>query len=185
MTEYGESLVVGVKLAKLAELLEKTAGVPGDIVEVGVYRGGSAAVLAAAAGASHVYLFDTFAGMPEHDGTLDGHWGVGSFGDTSLEAVRGMFADNPAVTVAKGVFPQDTGHLVAGCRFRLVHLDVDNHGPYMACLKFLYPLVSPGGVIVCDDYGEQCCPGATTAVDEFFFGRERLTIDGTAYVVKQ
>lgn len=179
------TLVVAEKIRKLAELLERTATVPGDIAEVGVYRGGSAATLVAGARDSHVYLFDTFAGMPEHDKTLDGRWGVGAFADASEDAVRALFAGNPSVTVAAGVFPRDTGHIVAGCTFRLVHLDVDNHGPYVACLEFLYPLVARGGVIVFDDYGEGCCPGAKTAVDNFFFGRERVILDGTAYVVKE
>lgn len=179
------SLIVPNKLRKLAELLERTASVPGDIAEVGVYQGGSAEMLVAHAGRSHVYLFDTFSGMPEHDPALDGHWRVGSFSDTSEAAVREMFAGNRSVTVAAGVFPRDTGHLVDGCRFRFVHLDVDNHGSYSKCLEFFYPRVAPGGVLVLDDYGEDCCPGATVAVDEFFFGRERLVIDVTAYVVKR
>ena len=180
-----ESLIEPGKRERLRELLALTAGVPGDIVEVGVYKGGSAQVLVDGAGESQVYLFDTFAGMPEHDPSRDGRWGVGEFADASEASVRELFAENAAVTVAAGVFPRDTGHLVAGCTFRLVHLDVDNYGPYRACLEFLYPLVADGGVIVFDDYGEACCPGAKAAVDEFFAGREPVMIDQTAYVVKR
>lgn len=181
----GESMVEPRKLERLRELLAGTAGVVGDIAEVGVYRGGSATALVAGAGESRVYLFDTFAGMPEHDQSLDGRWVVGSFADASEAAVRDLFAGNDAVTIAAGVFPADTGHVVADCTFRFVHLDVDNYGPYLACLEFFYPRMAPGGVIVFDDYGEECCPGAAAAVDEFFAGRELVVIDGTAYVVKR
>lgn len=181
-----ESLVDQAKRERLRELLASTDGIHGDIAEVGVYKGGTAQVLVAGAGDSHVYLFDTFAGMPEHDQRLDGRWRVGSFADTSEAEVRELFAvGNDDVTVAAGVFPQDTGHLVEGCTFRFVHLDVDNHGPYTACLGFFYARMAVGGVIVFDDYGESCCPGARIAVDEFFAGREPVVIDGTAYVVKQ
>lgn len=180
-----QSLISQKKRARLRELLDSTFAVAGDIAEVGVYTGGSAVELVARAGASHVYLFDTFAGMPEHDAASDGQWVVGSFADTSEAAVRELFADNDAVTVAAGVFPRDTAHLVAGCMFRFVHLDVDNYGPYAACLEFFYPRMAPAGVIVFDDYGESCCPGATAAVDEFFKGREPVVIDDTAYVVKR
>ena len=180
-----DSLVIPAKLQRLRELLVATAFVQGDIAEVGVYKGGSAEVLAAGAGESHVYLFDTFAGMPEHDAARDGRWGVGAFADASEAAVRGLFAGNDAVTIAAGVFPKDTGHLVADCTFRLVHLDVDNYGPYLACLEFFYPRMAAGGVIVFDDYGEACCPGAKAAVDEFFAGREPVVTDETAWVVKR
>ena len=179
-----ESLVSQDKLDRLKTLLLSTASLVGDIVEVGVYKGGSARVLAENAGPSRVFLFDTFAGMPHHDPALDGRWGVGSFSDTSVEAIRGLFAGDDRVSIHPGVLPADTGGVLAGRRLRFVHLDVDNYESYTESLGFIYDLVVPGGIVVFDDYGEDCCPGAKAAVDEFFIGHARVVLDGTAYVVK-
>lgn len=180
-----DSLIVPEKLERLRTLLLSTQHLQGDIVEVGVYKGGSAKVLVENAGDSRVFLFDTFAGMPHHDKALDGRWGVGSFSDTSVESIRQMFAGNERVSVYAGVFPVDTGDFLDGARLRFVHLDCDNYGSYTAALEFLYEMVVPGGILVFDDYGEDCCPGATAAVDEFFLGHAQVVIDGTAYVVKK
>jgi O-methyltransferase len=179
-----ESIVVPAKLARLRELLLSTSHLDGDIVEVGVYKGGSARVLVDNAGESKVFLFDTFTGIPSHDPAVDGRWGVGSFGDASAVAVMAMFAGDRRVSVCPGVFPGQTGGAIAGRRLRFVHLDVDNYASYSACLEFLYEMVVPGGILVFDDYGEDCCPGAAAAVDEFFIGHAQVVLDGTAYVVK-
>jgi O-methyltransferase len=179
-----ESVVVPQKLSRLRELLVSTSHLAGDIVEVGVYKGGSARVLVDNAGESMVFLFDTFCGIPHHNPTLDGRWRVGAFGDAVEEDVRQMFAGDERVVVCPGVFPDETGGVIAGRRLRFVHLDVDNFRSYSECLEFLYEMVAPGGVIVFDDYGEECCPGAKAAVDEFFIGHAQVVIDGTAYVVK-
>src|SRR5208337_1294868 len=44
-----------------------TGKVPGDIAEVGVYKGGSAKIICSAKGDRHLHLFDTFAGLPRVD----------------------------------------------------------------------------------------------------------------------
>jgi O-methyltransferase len=180
-----ESLIDAYKLDCLVALLESTDKLDGDIVEVGVYKGGSARAIVDNAGQSKVFLFDTFTGMPNHDPTLDGKWGVGSFSDTSAAAVVDMFAGDKRVSVYPGVFPAETGHVLAGRRLRFVHLDVDNYESYAACLDFLYEQVISGGLLVFDDYGEDCCPGAKAAVDEFFIGHAQVVIEGpVVYVVK-
>lgn len=57
-----------------------------------------------------------------------------------------------------------------GARIALLYLDLDNYEGTLACLQNLYPLVSPGGVVVFDEYA---LPGygETDAVDEFFRGQ--------------
>jgi len=178
------SIVTPEKLDKLRSLLRSTDHLSGDIVEVGVYKGGSARVLVDNAGASKVFLFDTFCGIPHHDPAVDGRWGVGSFSDASAVAVMDMFSGDRRVSIYPGVFPDQTGDFIAGRRLRFVHLDVDNYQSYAACLEFLYEMVVQGGIVVFDDYGEDCCPGAKAAVDEFFVGHAQVVTDGTAYVVK-
>lgn len=182
---YGESMVSAAKLQRLRELLLSTAGIDGIVVEVGVYRGGSARVLADNAGSSRVLLFDTFSGIPSHEAGVDGDWGVGTLADASLDAVRGLFSGNDNVSCFAGVFPGETGTAIKdGEAIRFAHLDVDNFRSYIESLAFIYPRMAPGGVIVFDDYGERCCPGATAAVDAFFTGKEHVQTDTAAFVVK-
>lgn len=182
---YGESVVPAEKLARLRELLHATDGIKGVVVEVGVYRGGSGKVLAENAGTSPVYLFDTFTGIPSHDPGVDGLWKVGDFGSSSLAAVLRVFDPHDNVSVVPGLFPEKSGYVLAGRPVRFAHLDVDNYESYAAALRFLWPLMSPGGIVVFDDYGEACCPGATLAVDEFFIGQTAVVVGTTAYAVKQ
>lgn len=46
---------------------EKTQKIPGEIAEVGVYKGGSAKIICEAKGEKSLHLFDTFEGIPEID----------------------------------------------------------------------------------------------------------------------
>ncbi|HBH79257.1 MAG TPA: hypothetical protein DDY39_05465, partial [Nitrospira sp.] len=57
-------------------------------------------------------------------------------------------------------------------RFAFVHIDVDLYQPIMDSLKFFFPRLLPGGIIVVDDYGYSIFPGAKKAVDEFRSGIE-------------
>ena len=53
--------------------------------------------------------------------------------------------------------------------FSFVHLDVDLYQPTLDSMKFFFPRLSKGGVIVCDDYGMTQFPGAKKAVDEYLY----------------
>ena len=47
------------------------------------------------------------------------------------------------------------------------------------CLEFYYPRLSPGGVILCDDYNSRTWPGVKKAVDEYFAVTEETIIQTT------
>ena len=78
----------------------------------------------------------------------------------NLERHAGRF------TLLKGWIPERFAE-VADRRFSLVHLDVDLYEPTLASVSFFYPRLNQCGVIVCDDYGFESCPGARRAMDEF------------------
>jgi hypothetical protein len=59
-----------------------------------------------------------------------------------------------------------------GLRISLLHLDLDLYEPTLCALKYLYPLVSPGGVVILDEYGQEKFPGESQAFDEYF-GKSR------------
>jgi O-methyltransferase len=153
----------------LYQHLQQSGPLEGDLAEVGVYRGGTARLLAEMAPARVVHLFDTFEGMPETDGRRDLHR-QGDFADTSLDAVKAFLAPVSNVRFHPGFFPE-TAAPVRDARFRFVHCDADIHRSVTDCCEFFHPRLVPGGVMVFDDYGFRSCPGARTAVDEFFRDR--------------
>lgn len=151
-------------------------GVPGDVVECGVARGGSAATMGAAlldAGADRrLWLFDTFAGLPAPSKEKDPDYttaveatgecrgGIGEVRD--LLAARGL-ADRSELV--KGLF-LDTLPAARCGTIAALHLDCDWYESVSCCLDHLYDRVSPGGFIQIDDYHHW--QGCRKAVDEFF-----------------
>lgn len=145
--------------------VRSTQKVPGDIAEVGVYRGGSAKIICAAKGDRNLHLFDTFEGLPEVD-DVDAVWPFykGKFA-ASFQDVQKYLASERNVFFYKGIFP-DTSGPVTDRAFSLVNLDVDTYGSTKQCLQFFYARMSPGGVIISHDY--LTAPGVRKAFDEFF-----------------
>jgi O-methyltransferase len=152
--------------------------IPGDLVECGTARGGSAALMGLTAksiGAKQIlWVFDTFEGLPPPTSD-DSNYEVAKrytgacYG--SLDDVAALFKalDISAETkLVKGLF-QNT--LAAPCldSIALLHIDADWYTSVKICLERLYDRVSPGGIIQFDDYGHW--PGARKAVDEFLRAR--------------
>jgi O-methyltransferase len=144
--------------------------VPGNFWECGVYKGGTASMIVAMlrehTPTKTLHLFDTFEGMPETDVTKDLHM-KGDFSDTSLEEVR-MHVDGGESAIFHAGFIPITFAGLESERIAFAHIDVDIYKSIMDCLEFIWPRLSPGGVIVFDDYGFPSCPGARQAVDTFF-----------------
>lgn len=163
------TLVDHARCYVLHRFAKQASVLPGDLAEVGVYKGGTAKLLAlttALHAKKTVHLFDTFAGMPPADGAVDCHH-QGDLGDTSLEAVRRHLRDCNNVRFYEGFFP-DTAGAVENLRFCLVHVDADIYNSVKDSCAFFYPRLEKGGIMVFDDYGFPSCPGARKAVDEFF-----------------
>lgn len=162
------SLVSPDRLDVLWRTAQECAPLGGGMVEVGVYRGGSALLLRHAVPDCPLTLFDTFDGHPEHDGTNDtAEHPAGKFNDTNIGLVELLFVgtDNPPVIVP-GRFPDSLATRSIGPVF-FAHVDVDIYESTRDSFEALWPLLLPGGAIVCDDYGFAECPGAKTAVHEF------------------
>ncbi|HEV2486426.1 MAG TPA: TylF/MycF/NovP-related O-methyltransferase [Terracidiphilus sp.] len=151
-------------------LLRQALNLSGDIWECGVYRGGTAAMMAAvlrdsAQSDKKLFLFDTFQGMPETDSQKDLHR-KGDFGDTSVQAVRDYVGGEICI-LREGLIPY-TFKGLESARIAFAHVDLDIYRSILDCLSFVWPRLTVGGFIVFDDYGFPSCPGARTAVDEFF-----------------
>jgi len=154
----------------LATLASQASQLDGEFWECGVYRGGTAMLFAErlSTAGTRLRLFDTFEGMPETDAARDTHK-AGDFSDTSLEAVRSRVHGN-FVHFHKGLIPETFSGLESS-RIAFAHVDVDIYSAILACCEFIFPRLCVGGFMVFDDYGFPSCPGARSAVDEFF--RER------------
>jgi O-methyltransferase len=183
----GRTLVDIIRCYMLYQFAQQAVHLPGDVAEVGVYKGGTARLLAEAVGraSKRIHLFDTFRGMPATDPDKDIHK-EGDFHDTSLAEVRSFLADLQNVQCYPGLFPDTAGSIV-GEVFSLVHVDVDIYKSVKECLNFFYPRMVSSGIMVFDDYGFVTCPGARQAVDEFFESKEEKPFylpTGQCFIIK-
>ena len=148
----------------------KRLKVPGAFAELGVYKGETATMLHAMDGSRRLHLFDTFGGFDAKDLDLeknkDERYTTSNFSDTSLEAVQALFANaSNAVSFYPGYFP-DTTKTLTEKTFALVHIDADLYLPTIQALKFFYPKVAAGGVLIIHDYNHTW-EGIKQAIDEF------------------
>lgn len=164
--------------------VRSTDKVPGDIAEVGVYRGGSAKIICSVKGDRPLHLFDTFEGLPKvDDGDAVWPFYEGKFA-ASFDEVRKYFETERNVFLYKGIFP-DTSGPVSDRAFSLVNLDVDTYESTRQCLQFFYQRMSPGGIIISHDY--LTAPGVRKAFDEFFDDKPEPVIEtagSQCFVVK-
>jgi hypothetical protein len=144
--------------------------VPGGAVEVGAYRGGSAFFIAGAFRAQRgadvrLDVFDTFEGHPsaalsDHDTHHREEEGL--FQKTNYEDVKDYLSPFPETHVHQGDVLLAIPDLPERA-YSLVHVDTDLYLPTKRCLEYFGPRLSPGGVIVIDDYSSPNCPGVRDA----------------------
>jgi len=163
----GRTVVDKVRCYMLYQYVRMASG-EADLAEVGVYKGGTARIIARAAiRGGKLHLFDTFSGMPPCDQKRDMHR-EGNFADTSLEAVKSFLSDLQGVEFYPGFFPKTTAMMSREQKFSFVHIDADIYRSVMDCCEFFFPRLLADGILLFDDYGAISCPGAKAAVDEYF-----------------
>ncbi len=161
----------------------------GDVVECGVWKGGSMmavalTLLALADSDRHLYLFDTFEGMTEPsslDISIENISASHLLKNNSKEDQNSVWCyaplDQVKATISSIEYPLDKLHFVKGRvedtlpvqapeRIALLRLDTDWYESTRHELIHLFPRLSPGGVIIIDDYGHW--QGVRKAVDEYF-----------------
>jgi O-methyltransferase len=174
-----------------------TAGIPGAIVECGVWRGGCSMLMMrglidAGDTTRDVWLYDTFGGMTPPD-ERDSFLADGSaaqamlaaspkLGATLVDWTVWCVADEGDVIagISQTGYPQDLVRLVRGPveetllthvpeQIAIARLDTDWYSSTEKELATLYDRISPGGVLILDDYDDWS--GARQAVDDFFKAR--------------
>lgn len=180
---HEQSMTGPVRLYALHQAVEyiHRRAIPGAIVECGVWRGGSAMMAALTltqldAADRSIYLYDTFEGMPEptdSDVDINGATAASRWADgwcaAPMEVVRANMDSTcyPSyqVTYVDGKV-EDTIPDIAPDAIALLRLDTDFYESTLHELEHLYPRLSPGGVLILDDYGNW--QGARRAIDEYF-----------------
>ncbi|MBI2311665.1 MAG: class I SAM-dependent methyltransferase [Betaproteobacteria bacterium] len=136
-------------------------GVAGDFVECGVFRGFSMAVVADYLGFENVsktlYLYDTFEGIPEEfnsENRSNAIYKRENAGDRDAlyRQVQNTFVKYPNVRIVRGIVPHS---LREACpeAVAFLHLDMNSSKSEIGALEALFDKVTPGGIVVFDDYG--------------------------------
>jgi O-methyltransferase len=168
---HDHTLVDHYRCYELWTLAARLERLKGDALEIGVWRGGSGALIAKqvqnVAPKRVVYLCDTFRGVVGA-GDRDTLFKGGEHADTSSDTVQELMSrlglTNTRIVV--GVFPQETALKVTSEAFALVHIDVDVHDSAKWCFEWVWPKMVAGGAVVFDDYGFHGCEGVTQMVNE-------------------
>lgn len=173
--------MVGLKrLGNVQECLTDVirSGVPGDILETGVWRGGCSifikAVLASYNDTSRVvWLADSFAGLPKPDSEQypadrgDKHWKHSDVLAVSMETVQENFRRygllDDRVKFLKGWF-KDTMPTAPIQQLSILRLDGDMYESTIQVLDAVYSKLSVGGYTIVDDYA---LPGCKAAIEDF------------------
>lgn len=159
------------RLYELWELVEQALKVPGAFLEVGTWRGGSAALMGLRLKDRSVdrelIIADTFSGVAKA-GPMDPYYRGGEHADTDLDTVTTFLhsLDLSNFRLLSGVFPDETAHHVLNDTIALCHIDVDVYESAQGVFDWVLPRVPPGGIIVFDDYGFSGCEGVTRFVHD-------------------
>jgi hypothetical protein len=179
------------------ELFRMVVDLPGDILELGVFRGTSLMswanfmeIRCMGDRQRRVFGFDNFSGftdLEEKDGAVSAQVDkvTGGFDPSGYEEMLrdaiGIFDSDrfipykARVVLVKGDVEKTIPQFVQenpGIRLSLIHFDVDLYRPTLIALEQLWPLVVPGGVVAFDEYGIPPWEGESKAVDEFFAGKK-------------
>lgn len=171
------------------QLLRLVANVPGDTAECGVFRGATSYLICrankkASAGSKTHHIFDSFEGLSEPGPSDGSHWSKGDLKCT-LDFVQRALSDCDNLEFHPGWIPARFRD-VDDRKFSFVHIDVDLSEPTRESMEFFYPRMAPGGIVVCDDYGQTTSPGATTTIDRFLADKpeKMLTLpDGGGFLI--
>lgn len=165
-----------------------SAGIEGDMVECGVWKGGSMMAVAESLTRfddtdRHLHLYDTYTGMSQptdKDVSLVGQNAVEHYetemSDDPNASWCGSSLDQVRAAMAQTDYPSDLIHFVKGKveetipqhipeKIALLRLDTDWYESTKHELNHLFPRLVDGGVLIIDDYGHW--EGARQAVDEY------------------
>lgn len=186
------TLVDIYKCYELWQLSIEQSKLEGDYIEIGVWRGGSGALIAQAANKysdkSSIFLCDTFKGIVKA-GEFDNLYKGGELSNTSKQVVSDLIdrIKLKNVNILEGIFPDDTGDMVKDRKFKLCHIDVDVFEGAKQITEWIWDRLVIGGIIIYDDFGFSSTQGVTKYVESQRNMPDRLVVynlNGHGIIIK-
>ena len=170
--------VSAAETAAILELLKSTiiAGVPGDVVEFGCYKGDTSILLqkllhSAGATAKALWLYDSFEGLPPKSAADTSAAGdsfkAGELFVTKREVVAKFKKSGLRVPRIKKAFFEDLSAADLPEQISFAFLDGDLYNSIKTSLALVTPRLSPGAIVIVHDYNSPELPGSAKAVDEY------------------
>jgi len=144
--------------------------IPGDVAEVGVFRGEFAQFINYAFPDRKCYLFDTFDGFDAGEALKELQSGnctdafVEAYKQTNVGMVLEKMRNLDTIVIKQGFFPESLNGL--DTTFAFVSLDVDFEDSIYAGLEYFYPRLEKGGYLFIHDYNSDLS-GVEKAVDRY------------------
>ena len=148
--------------------------IEGDIVEAGTGFGNTAITLLTANRLFHaqkqVHCFDSFEGFPlphanDYGSRVKKNSRVSGWEHNSEEIITEAAGNDPLLIIHKGYFAETMSQLPV--HIALLHIDCDLYESTQCVVENAYPRLSPGAVVVIDEYHDEKWPGVRKAIDEF------------------
>lgn len=154
-------------------------GLQGCVAEAGVFQGEFAKIINKYFPDRKLYLFDTFNGFDERDVMIENLNGfseaeTGHLSITSENLVLAKMEYPDKCVINKGYFPETAKGIEEA--FCFVHLDMDLYNPTLEGLRFFYPRMVKGGIIVVHDFFSAGYKGVNAAVKEFYLEQSVVPI---------
>ena len=186
MTGSAITMLPRLRLQNIRSCVEAVLeeGIPGDVIEAGVWRGGGSiymrGCLEALGGSDRrSWVADSFEGLPQpdpantkeatfyHSEMMQGVYRKMSAGyDEVKDNFEAYDLLSERVNFLKGWFSETLPSAPID-QLAIMRLDGDYYSSTMDCLNSLYMKLSPGGFAIIDDYGEELWTDCRKAVDEF------------------
>ena len=165
-----EDPISDIRNTWLASYAKLYKGTTVSVAEGGVFRGEFAKFINKAFPDSKLYLFDTFEGFDSRDVKYEANhysFGLGEheFSNTSIDLVMSKMEHPEKVILRKGFFPETAEGIDE--QFCFVHLDFDLYLPILEGLRFFYPKMIEGSVILIHDYYNIGLPGVKDAIEDY------------------
>ena len=181
------------RLHTLVWAAKSALNVEGDFVECGVFKGFCSSVLLSYLDFQDLprqaYLYDTFAGLPEKTSTEQErlNWDYTHYDAEAIyNGVCERFSKFGNVHIVRGIVP-DSFAVAVPEKIAFLHIDMNSETAEMLALENLFDRVTPGGMIVFDDFGWSCNVNQMRAEYEFMSKRGHYVLElptGQGVVIK-
>jgi O-methyltransferase len=162
--------------------------IPGDIVELGTYKGGTAVfmakVLHALGSTRRIYSFDTFEGFPGKRSSLD-MFDEKKYGFVDFDAIK-SYCSQHNVELIKGDICKTISSLPCK-QVAFSFYDTDNYSATKAALSHIYDITPEGGIFAFDHFFSRewvRTLGERMAAKEFFVDKRAFNLYGTGIFIK-